>query len=729
MRKIKYFKAKWLHGLASFIMLALMVQPFFLANRLTQPNFLILLVALICFATCLIPSKLLRIPIFSGIILLGFHHYFPIETLSFGEWMRLLFQNLMNEINNFAMTSHFVIPERVAIGFMLISTIFLAGIFIDRDKWYIPFSIIIVFLLSLEVYIHLELLLEIMIIMGVTFAFLLLKKEGKTKKSFVIHGLIVLIFSLGFATMFPTIFIGAHNEFVALTMPIRTNLNNRGFFEMLQQSNLRVNRTSGFSEDARHLGGPIFDNNRVAFTVYQEKGHYWRVETRSIYTGDGWDIDTSGNTYSISETPYTIQELYQVYPSQGVRTEAIIHLPTNTTFVPLPYGQVILSLQDDRQPFTGQLRRNQVNNRIVLTQQGRNSINEFHLSTLKPDFTTEDLRNTTLSEETVGQLIQYLQLPTTLPSRIAELSSELTTNSTTLFEKVMAIQTYLRSSGGFKYSKTDASFTPEGRDYVDYFLFDTRVGYCDNFSTAMVVMLRTLGIPSRWARGFTEGNREVLPNEAVNRYTILNSHAHSWVEVFFPGIGWIPFEPTPGYANPYRENGIEINPDSGIEAVERQETEETIEEIEENRPETEIQTEVSTNENIETTEGNRTIEGLHSIGIKAILGLFAMGIIFIFIFIYKQFYWLKFNLYLLFLAKDFEKTYRTLLKAYQKFEPRFPKEPLIEYAKRIPTSQNYFLSLTERYEESLYGDKKISLAENKELFKGATRFLYKNKKS
>ena len=88
------------------------------------------------------------------------------------------------------------------------------------------------------------------------------------------------------------------------------------------------------------------------------------------------------------------------------------------------------------------------------------------------------------------------------------------------------------------------------QDYVDQFIFETKRGYCDNFSTAMVVMLRTIDIPARWVKGFTFG--EVIEQNEGNLYTqVLNKNAHSWVEVYFPGVGWVPFEPTQSFVNPY----------------------------------------------------------------------------------------------------------------------------------------------------------------------------------
>ena len=85
-------------------------------------------------------------------------------------------------------------------------------------------------------------------------------------------------------------------------------------------------------------------------------------------------------------------------------------------------------------------------------------------------------------------------------------------------------------------------------DYVDQFLFDTKRGYCDNFSTSMVVMLRSIDIPARWVKGFAPGEYR-LNDEGERVYQITNNEAHSWVEAYIPGIGWMPFEPTIGFSN------------------------------------------------------------------------------------------------------------------------------------------------------------------------------------
>jgi len=130
----------------------------------------------------------------------------------------------------------------------------------------------------------------------------------------------------------------------------------------------------------------------------------------------------------------------------------------------------------------------------------------------------------------------YLTLPDELPERVRDLAVRLTINQPTPYDQVMAIQDYLRQ---YPYSlKVPGS--PTDRDVADYFLFDLQKGYCDYFATTMVVMVRSIGIPARLVTGFSSGTYDYNSH----RFVVVQADAHSWVEVYFPGIGWVEFEPT-----------------------------------------------------------------------------------------------------------------------------------------------------------------------------------------
>ena len=130
----------------------------------------------------------------------------------------------------------------------------------------------------------------------------------------------------------------------------------------------------------------------------------------------------------------------------------------------------------------------------------------------------------------------YLQLPE-LDPRIAELTSQITKNAPTPFDKAVAIENYLRT----RFTYTLKLTGKPGDHPLAHFLFETRAGHCEYFASAMAIMLRTLGIPTREVNGFLPGEY----NDLGGDYIVRASDAHSWVEVYFPGNGWQTFDPTP----------------------------------------------------------------------------------------------------------------------------------------------------------------------------------------
>jgi Transglutaminase-like superfamily/TgpA N-terminal domain/Domain of unknown function (DUF4129) len=135
----------------------------------------------------------------------------------------------------------------------------------------------------------------------------------------------------------------------------------------------------------------------------------------------------------------------------------------------------------------------------------------------------------------------YTQLPK-LDPRIIALAKSLTRGKTTMYDKVVALESYLRSN----YSYNVNIHRPSGEEGVAWFLFDNpnRDGFCNYFSSAMTVMARSLGIPARVAVGYTHGTYDAKHKENIIRGT----DAHSWTQVYFAGYGWINFEPSASFA-------------------------------------------------------------------------------------------------------------------------------------------------------------------------------------
>lgn len=136
---------------------------------------------------------------------------------------------------------------------------------------------------------------------------------------------------------------------------------------------------------------------------------------------------------------------------------------------------------------------------------------------------------------------QYLQVPVSLPGRVAELADSIVgrAQAQNVYDRAMAIEDYLRTYP-VDYEVGDA---PPGSDSVDYFLFDSRRGYFDYHASAMVVMLRTLGVPARLAVGFVADESDL--NQDSGAYVLRDRNSYAWAEVYFPKYGWLPLNPTP----------------------------------------------------------------------------------------------------------------------------------------------------------------------------------------
>jgi len=136
---------------------------------------------------------------------------------------------------------------------------------------------------------------------------------------------------------------------------------------------------------------------------------------------------------------------------------------------------------------------------------------------------------------------EYLQLPPELDARIPDLARQVTASAKTPYDKARAIEGYLRSRFGYTLNLAGKP----GNDPLANFLFVTRAGHCEYFASAMTILLRTLEIPAREVNGFLPGEY----NDLAGDYIVRASDAHSWVEVYFPGSGWVTFDPTPAAEN------------------------------------------------------------------------------------------------------------------------------------------------------------------------------------
>ena len=136
------------------------------------------------------------------------------------------------------------------------------------------------------------------------------------------------------------------------------------------------------------------------------------------------------------------------------------------------------------------------------------------------------------------EMSEYLRLPPTLDARIPDLARQIAVSSTNSYDRATVIERYLMTK--FGYTLELPRVVP--KDPLAEFLFVRKRGHCEYFASSMAIMLRTLNIPSRVVNGF----RTTEFNDVTGNYVVRASSAHSWVEAYFPGYGWVSFDPTPG---------------------------------------------------------------------------------------------------------------------------------------------------------------------------------------
>ncbi|MCU4987830.1 DUF3488 and DUF4129 domain-containing transglutaminase family protein [Bacillus cereus] len=305
----------------------------------------------------------------------------------------------------------------------------------------------------------------------------------------------------------------------------------------------------GYGLDDSKLGGPFKADPTIVFTAQAQNKQYWRVETKDFYTGKGWEVSENQKKVSFKNKNDVVSWYEQ--NTKKETTKATITMQKSYPHLTYPAGLVSVEASSDVSynvdPFSEK----------IYTMDGDSSttLNSYKVTYEIPEFSIENLKAVKTNEghETSPYFMtKYTQLPESLPERVRDLAVNLTNDKVNRYDKVLAIENYF-TDHSFVYETTNVSFPAKNQDYVDQFLFDTKSGYCNNFSTSMIVLLRSAGIPARWVKGYTEGTLDntLVGAEGEDVYKIANDNAHSWVEVYFPGYGWIPFEPTKGFTNPY----------------------------------------------------------------------------------------------------------------------------------------------------------------------------------
>ncbi|WP_043638676.1 transglutaminase TgpA family protein [Nonomuraea candida] len=198
-------------------------------------------------------------------------------------------------------------------------------------------------------------------------------------------------------------------------------------------------------------------------------------------------------------------------------------------FLPLPYPPREIRVDGDW--------RADVDTLMVFSTREEAAGIEYEVSSSEPQPTHDLLDSLDGIRPEVDE--RFLALPESLPPDIRELADTVTSGARTSFEAAMKLQQFFTKDGGFTYNLRTQG---HGNSALRDFLLRDRAGYCEQFAASMAVLARLVGIPSRVAIGYTGGTR------TADGWQVGTNDSHSWPELYFEGVGWLPFEPTPSGA-------------------------------------------------------------------------------------------------------------------------------------------------------------------------------------
>jgi transglutaminase-like putative cysteine protease len=305
--------------------------------------------------------------------------------------------------------------------------------------------------------------------------------------------------------------------------------------------------STGFT-DRVQLGriGQIQQSNAVVMHIQIQndlQGAYdlkWRGVALTTFDGRAWT-----NSFERVQLRAGLDGAYRLAP---VTRDPVFSREIHYRVVMEPLGTNVFFLAERPQSVSGNFHPVAIDaGGAVFDLDSDHPINQYEAESRLPLIDVDELR---LAANTVpASMDRYLQLPL-LDPRIAALAEEIGKSESSNYDKAVALERYL--STRFAYTlELPRSYS---QDPVADFLFVRKRGHCEYFASSMAVMLRSLHVPSRIVTGFRGGEY----NDLTGQYVVRASDAHSWVEAYFPGNGWISFDPTPAGSLPRRSGGSRV---------------------------------------------------------------------------------------------------------------------------------------------------------------------------
>ena len=278
------------------------------------------------------------------------------------------------------------------------------------------------------------------------------------------------------------------------------------------------------------VGGSLAEEGTSAFQSQNAETHfrvqssvpsYWRTGAYDTYTGSGWEQSGERRRY---DGPI---------PGGGIQGREVqyrVTLRRSATALPSVWRANSLRTSDDAGDlYVTDARAFETGSPV---SPGATYTGVSHLPARDPTVLRAAGRD--YPAEVEGR---YTDLPTETDRRIGELTDELTAGTSSAYEETRRIESWLESNKNYSLNVSE----PAGEEVASEFVFDMQSGYCEHFATTMTVMLRSQDIPARYVVGYSTGQ-----SVGENTYEVRGMNAHAWVEVYFPDVGWVRFDPTPG---------------------------------------------------------------------------------------------------------------------------------------------------------------------------------------
>lgn len=272
----------------------------------------------------------------------------------------------------------------------------------------------------------------------------------------------------------------------------------------------------------------------IVFTVDADRPDFWRGQTFDRYEGSRWSRGT-GSDVLLDGTSFGVAVPAADHDVGAIRGPEF----RQTYHIEAGYSEIVFAAPSPRLIETDKPLRARSDGTVLVRQQFTQGFGKgaVYTVTSRSTETTEALLRTA-DDTPVPQPIldQYAEAPATT-DRVKALARSITGGEVTTIGKVRAIEAWLGARTEYS---LDAPLSPRGVDIVDHFVFTSRVGWCEQIASSLVVLARAAGIPARLTTGFVPGERDAL----TGRFVVRERNAHAWAEVYFAGIGWQGFDPT-----------------------------------------------------------------------------------------------------------------------------------------------------------------------------------------